>query len=274
MARKAKEEVKPHYSGSQLDTFCMCPESYRQWYIEKNRIPPTVYMARGTGMHEGAAMNSRQKMETFRDLPAKDIIDAGIAEFEAATKDGIMLTPEEASRGPDAVIGETKDDLRAILDCHAKEQAPSYQPIMVEQTVRIELPNSPRDLLGVVDLATENEVVDYKTAKRSKSQKDADTSVPLTIYAVAFMVVTGSAPEFVSLDSVIQTAKATKRQKVISTRDENDFRALANRINAVDHAIRSGSFPPALPGSWKCSPKYCGYYRTCPFVNGSRDQGD
>jgi hypothetical protein len=272
--RKSKTESKPHFSASQLDSYCMCPESYRQWYLEKNRIPPTVHMARGTGMHGGAAFNLRQKIESGVDLPRKEIIDAGIAEYEGATKDGLMLTREEAGRGHQVVIAEVKDDLVAILDCHAKTQAPEYQPVMVEQAVRVELPKAPRDLLAVLDVATATEVADFKTAKRSKSQGDVDSSLQLTVYSIAFHVVQGHAPETVALDTIVQGKKETKRQKLVGTRDEADYLALVNRINAVQHAIDAGSFPPTVPGSWKCSEKYCGYYRSCPFVNGSRSQGD
>lgn len=268
-------ERKKHFSASQLDHYCLCPESYRQWYEERNRIPPTVHMARGLGMHGGAEVNMRQKIDSHRDLPRQDIIDAGIAEYEAQTKDGISLTSEEASRGPSAVINEVKEDLRAILDCHAKYQAPDYQPLFVEETVRIELPKAPRDLLAVIDIGTAVEVTDFKTAKRSKSQADVDSSIQLTLYTAAYIVLVGYAPTTVSLDTIVQGKKETKRQKLTSTRDDADFIALTNRINAVQKAIDAGSFPPAMPGSWKCSEKYCGYYRTCPFVNGQRaSQGD
>ena len=265
---------RPHFSASQLDSYCRCPEAYRQWYLEKNRIPPNVYMARGTGMHGGAAGNFRQKLETYRDLPAKEIIEIGVQEYEAATRDGITLTAEEADRGPSVVIAEVKDDLVAILDCHAKTQAPDYQPVMVEQCVRLSLPESPRDLLAVIDVATSDEVADFKTAKRSKSEQEVRSSIQLTIYAAAYHAIEGKPPATVALDTIVQTKTATKRQKLTDTRDAGDFLALANRINAIQHAIDAGSFPPALPGSWQCSDKYCGYYRTCPFVNGSRSQGD
>lgn len=269
------EERKPHYSASQIDMYCRCPESYRRRYEEKEIIPPGIGALRGKGMHGGAAVNMRQKIESRRDLPAREIIDAGIAAYEAEAKGGVMLTAEEAATGVDSLLASTKDDLVAILDVHAKQQAPAYQPIFVEHLVRLELPAAPRDLLGVIDIGTAEGVVDFKTAKRSKSQSDADGSIQLTIYAALYAAETGRQADFVSLDSIIQTKKETKRQVLLSDRDEADFRALANRINAVQKGIDAGSFPPAAPGSWNCSEKWCGYYRTCPFVNAGRgSQGD
>ena len=268
------QESRAHFSASQLDLYCRCPESYRRRYICGDVILPTVYQVRGTSMHDGAAVNLRQKIDTHRDLPRKQIIEAGIATYEAETRNGVSLTVEEASRGVGVVLAEVKDDLAAILDCHAREQAPVYQPVMVEQAVRVSLPDAPRDLLAVIDCATETEVVDFKTAKRKKSRADIESSIQLTIYAAAYHAVQGEPPQTVALDTVVQSKTKTERQKLVDVRTPRDLEALAARINAVQHAITVGSFPPAMPGSWYCSDKYCGYYRTCPFVNGSRSQGD
>lgn len=275
MPKPAKTD-RQHFSASQLDMYCRCPEAYRRRYMEKDIIPPSAGQARGKGMHVGAAENMRQKLQTGRDLKPAEIVEIGMCAFGDEIKGGLTLSAAEASRGAEAVLTDVKHDLREILDVHAREQAPDYMPTMVEQLVRVPLPNAPRDLLGVLDLATtKNEVVDFKTAKRSKSQSDVDASVQLTVYAVCHQVETGRPAAFVSLDTVVQLAKSTKRQKLIGTRDQHDFDALANRINAVQHAIDAGSFPPAAPGSWNCSDKWCGYYRTCPFVNSFRaSQGD
>lgn len=271
----ADEPRKPHFSASQLDMYCRCPEAYRRRYEEKDIIPPGIAALRGTGMHRGAAHNMRQKIESHRDLPAHEIIDVGVAAFAAEAKGGIILTADEASAGVPALLAATTDDLVAILDVHAKAQAPAYQPIMVEQLVRLDLPAAPRDLLGVIDVATDTGVVDFKTAKRSKSQADLDGSIQLTIYAALYAAEIGRPADFVALDTIVQTKKETKRQLLLGERDEADFRALANRINAVQKGIDAGSFPPAAPGSWNCSAKWCGYHATCPFVNAGRgSQGD
>lgn len=267
--------TKAHFSATQLSLIATCPEAFRRRYIERERMPSGLAAARGKGLHGGAAHNFRQKIQSGIDLRVNDIIDSGIAAFDEEIKDGVLLAPDEAGRGADLVAGETRDDLRAMLDCHAKSQAPAYQPLFVEHKVLIELPNAPRDLMGVLDVATADAVIDFKTAKRSKPKDEADTSVQLTIYAACFRQETGKSPSFVALDSVIQTAKETKRQLLVSKRDEADFRALAHRINAVQQQIDAGSFPPAPAGSWQCSARYCYFHSTCRFVNpGRHSQGD
>lgn len=265
------ETRKPHLSASQLESYCRCPEAYRRRYLDGDIIPPGIAMLKGTGFHAGAKANFSQKIETHRDLPAEDIVAAAVADFETQTKGSVSFTDDEIGRGVQNVIGEATDDLSAMARAHAEQQAPDYQPRMVEQSIRIELPNAPRDLLAIIDLADDyNRIVDFKTAGKSKSQSDADTSVQLTVYAAAFEHETGESPSEVRLDTIVRTTKATKRQVLSSSRDGNDFSALARRMNVVTSAIAAGSFPPATPGAWWCGPKWCGYFHTCPYVNSER----
>ncbi len=262
---------KLHLSPTQLEMYCRCPEQYRRRYLEREIIPPGIASLKGTGFHRGAAVNMRQKLESGVDLPASEIVEAAVSVFEIEVHGGVSFSQEEVSRGSTAVIDEATDDLRELVDCHAKAQAPEYQPVFVEEKVRIELPNAPRDVLGIIDLAdTKRRVTDFKTASKKKSQSDADDSVQLSVYAAAYQVKTGEPPAEVRLDSVVQTKTKTERQVLTSERGPADFTALANRINAVTKGIQAGVFTPATPGAWWCGPKWCGYWNTCPFVNSHR----
>ena len=266
-----REQKKPHLSATQLEMYCRCPESYRRRYLEGEVIPPGIALLKGSGFHKGAEVNMRQKIETHRDLPVSDVVDASVAAFEEATAGEYILSEEEESRGATVVVADAKDDLAAMATVHATDQAPDYQPVAVEKRVLIELPEAPRDLLGIIDLVDDQDrVVDFKTAGRKKSQGEADVSTQLTVYAAAFTREHGAPPAELRLDCVVQTKRTTSRQVVATTRDSDDFSALAARINAVTQAIAAGSFPPALPGTWWCSDRFCGYWRTCPFVNAKR----
>lgn len=262
---------KPHLSPSQLDMYCRCGEAYRRRYIEGDKIPPAIAMLKGTGVHAGAKVNMQQKIASHVDLPAKDIIDAAVAAFDAETHGGYSLLPEEAAMGAAKVIGEAQDAVATLAEVHAKHQAPDYQPVLVEELIRIELPG-PRDLLGIIDLADDQKrVIDFKTGAKSKTQADVDNSVQLTTYAVAYHAKFGEPPAEVRLDTAVQTKTKAYRDVKSSTRDVADINALGNRINAVEAAIAAGIFTPAAPGSWNCSPKWCGYFNAgCPYVNSER----
>lgn len=262
---------KPHLSASQLEMYCKCPEAYRRRYIEREIIPPGMAILKGSAFHRGVETNMRQKIESHSDLPASDMVDAAVAALDEAARGNFLLSADEESRGESIVIGEAIDDTSAMVKVHAEKQAPDYQPVLVEETVRIELPKAPRDLLGIIDLADDRgRVTDFKTAGKKKSQADADDSVQLTVYAAAYQRRFGQAPAEVRLDAIVRTKTKTERQIVSSDRSMHDFSALANRLNVVSSSIDAGSFPPATPGAWWCGPKWCGYWASCPFVNSQR----
>lgn len=258
------DSIKPHLSASQLETYWRCPQQYYRRYICGEIIPPGIAMLTGTGYHRGIEANMRQKIETHRDLPAKEIADIAVAAFETAAAGGYTLTPDESP----AAIGEAKDDVATMAVFHATEQAPDYQPIQVEAAKRLVLPNASRDLVGIIDLVdNQGRIVDFKSANRRKSQQEADASTQLSVYAAAYHVETGELPAEVRLDVVVKN-KSPVRQVLVSSRTERDFEVLCNRINVTLDAIEKGAFPPCSPDSYVCSRRFCGYSFNCPYFSG------
>lgn len=258
----ASGDQKPYLSPSQIETYLRCGEAYRRRYVEGERIPPGIVAVQGTGVHAGAEVNFRQKILTGSDLPVRDIIDASVDGFDRQLKEGWTVDPE----GPS--VGDARDQLASLATVLAKEVCPEYQPTHVEQTVRIELPGA-YDMLGVVDLAADGKVIDFKTTAKTMSQSQVDKSPQITFYAAAHRILTGSIAEEVVIENLVKTKKP-KRVRIASTRDKRDFAALAARINAVSAGIQAGVFVPAEQGSWMCSQRWCGYYESCPYVNATK----
>jgi hypothetical protein len=247
--------------------FWRCPEQYRRRYIEQEVVPPGIAMLTGSAVHAGIEHNFERKIETREDLPARQIVEASVAAFRERVKAGYSLTEEEDAVGRTKVLGEAVDQTAALAGLHATEQAPEYQPTEVEHTTRIVFPAAPVDLLAITDLRDDaGRVTDFKTAKRSPPAADVERSVQLTIYAAAYWVDHGRPPSSVRLDTLVKTKKP-KRQLLTSRREEGHIAVLVRRINATLAAIQAGSFTPCPPDAWQCSDKWCGYFRTCPYVN-------
>lgn len=275
--------MRSNISASALETFWRCGEAYRRRYVEREIIPPGFALMIGSSLHKGAEENFRQKIETHEDLPVDDIVEAAVAEFQSRTTGGdFVLTSEEESIGARKVIGAYTDLVADMADIHARVQAPDYQPIAVEVSTLIELPNASRDLLTVTDLRDDQgRVVDFKTALRKKSRSEVETSTALTAYAAAYRVDFGRDPSSVRLDTVLKPRLSTSsssstrkrkttrdsdhRQVLEATRGEPHYLVLAERIDATVRAIEAGIFTPTSPTAWQCSQKWCGYARTCPF---------
>lgn len=267
MTATLEAPVKPHVSNSQIELAGLCPEAYFRRYIENERHPPTLSMAKGTAVHGGAQENFRQKIESHRDLKAGDIVAAAVETFDLQLKgDGVTLAVDETARGRAIVVGEARDAIADMAEVHAKQQAPDYQPIAVEESIRIELPG-PRDLLAVIDLRdTEGRVVDFKTSKRKKNKDEAEKSTQLTLYAAATQALTGQLPSAVRLDVVVQTTKKTDRQILDAVRNASHIEAMAHRINALEATIAAGVFMPTTRGNWKCADKWCEFFQTCRYI--------
>jgi hypothetical protein len=153
-----------------------------------------------------------------------------------------------------------------LAGLYAEEVAPIYQPAFVEESYRIVIEKSPYDLLAIMDLADENgSVVDLKTAGKSKTQKEVDTSEQLTFYALVYKAKTKKLPDRVVLETLVDT-KVPKRQPLVSVRDDQDLKVLVARVNTMIDGLGKGVFVPAQPTSWQCGPRWCGYYPTCKYV--------
>ncbi len=221
-------------------------------------------MARGTGVHTASQVNFEQKIESREDLPAKELVEIAVTDFESEVAGGITLDVDDAA-GCDTVIGYAKDEVRDATEFYANHVAPLYQPIFVEKEIVIELPGE-RDLLMVLDVGTKNGFMDLKTAKKTKNQDDADNSLQLTAYAVGYLHDQGEWPGSIHLETIVCTTKQVKRQVLETTRDDDDIATLSFRIDAFTKAIAAGNFIPAPAGAWWCSPKWCGYWNICPAV--------
>jgi hypothetical protein len=278
----SEQPKKPHRSPSQLTSYFSCGEAYRRRYIEKERLPFGMSALIGSGMHKGAEVNFRQKLESHADLPVKEIVDAAVVGFEERLdKDGVALSKDEKSMGQDVAVGLAKDTVRHYAAAFATMQAPHYQPVAVEQPFRIPVNRGTHDIVGVIDLTAVvddlpgQRVRDFKTKRRKPSALDEADSLQLSCYDAGHRVLFGFAPADVGLDVLVFSETKTKgvgvsRHEMVGDRDERDFQVLANVLNAVDHGIKSGTFLPNGRGTWKCSERWCEYYPTCPYVNSQK----
>jgi DNA helicase-2/ATP-dependent DNA helicase PcrA len=97
------------------------------------------------------------------------------------------------------------------------------------------------------------ELIDYKTGK-PRSQKDADGSLQLSVYALAAQEELKLKPRRLTFYCL------SNNQTVHTARTESDLRAVKTRVSSVADQIRQNHFPPT-PG-FTC--KFCDYRPICP----------
>ena len=267
---------KPYLSVTQLEMAGMCMERYRRRYVEGQKLPPGIALVRGGAVHIAAEANMKQKISTGTDLKPGEVVEIADAAFDSRIAEGgLALNPDEASRGIKVVTGEARDTVARMARLHALTQAPEYTPKVVEETIRVNLPASSRDLLCVIDLVDDrNRIVDFKSTTKSPRPQDAAQSIQLSAYHLAWAVKSGQPPAELRMDFLVDSGTSQRRQVLHTTRTPDHINALAARFSAVNKSIEAGTFPPAAIGTWWCSPKWCGYWSTCPFVRGQSTQND
>jgi hypothetical protein len=125
-------------------------------------------------------------------------------------------------------------------------------------------------LQGTIDVLTRDHwLPDLKTADKSKNPEEADTSLQLTFYAGLVAHQTGKWPAKVSLEVLVNNQEP-KWQSLPTRRGPADWLNLLARIQLMLAQIRAGLFPPCDPGSWGCSPNWCGYFGTCKYSSHRR----
>lgn len=256
--------------GSNLNMAFRCMEQLRRRVFEGDIIPPAALAIAGTGTHKSVAVNMEHKKETGDLLSEHVCADAardGVnKEWEIR---GATLTEEQQSAGVVTTRGQMVDRAVRLARLHRTQLAPHLMPERVEYEWGIRLPDPISfDLVGTLDLQEASGCVrDTKTTSSSPAKGTADCSLQLTIYALARKALDGAGPVIsVALDHLVDLKKAPKAVTQTSTRNTADFEGLLRRIEVVDRSISAGVFLPANPSDWWCSPRWCGYYSTCPYV--------
>jgi hypothetical protein len=262
------DDAKPHLSVTQLSLLTKCGVAYSRRYIDRDRTPGQFRQLRGRSVHKAAEINFRQKVETARDLPEKEMVEIAVETLKQEVQSGVSLDAEEGAAGFNAALRRSVDLTADLAAAHRSLQAPHYRPDREpERTIRIELPG-PRDFVGVLDVGTAAiPVVDLKNGKKSRTQIEVDRDLQMTGYAALSLQETGEIPKRLVVDQLITGADSISRKAIETTRDESDIIILGNIIDAANRAIDTGSFLPSIPGrDWWCSPTWCEYWSTCPFV--------
>ena len=279
-------ETKPHLSWTQLSMLTRCGEQYNQRYINKRRCPPGIALIVGGAVHKPVEADLQNKIDYGELLPDEQIPDLARDAFESRWNSAgeILLSEEEATAGGVKARGAAIDLSISLASLHHSEIAPGLFPSHVERKFVLNVANFPYDLLGYIDVQESRQgphyafpnplditVRDTKTAGKSPSQNDVDTSGQLTLYAMAVRQLDGVAPDAVWFDSLVKT-KTPKAVSMSSTRTDEDFRGFLLRMERACEAIQKGVFLPADPSEWICSPRWCGYYDGCPFGRRKRVQ--
>jgi DNA helicase-2/ATP-dependent DNA helicase PcrA len=242
-ASTAKPEEKLQLSSSAIETFDTCPQKFMFSHYLKIPTGPQPALTFGNIMHQCA----RRYFELRRQGAVK--FEQIRAHFEEIWKSaGFEDDYQEL-----AYKKEGLEQLRVFVSRH---ESVTTLPLAAEAHFSLDWGDV--ILEGRIDqinpLPDQSvELVDYKTG-RPPSQKDADKSLQLSVYALAARDQMHLNPTKLTFYSL------TNNEPVRTVRTPKGLELVVSEIRAVADQIRRQLFPPK-PG-FAC--KYCDYVLICP----------
>lgn len=262
---------KPFYHNWELNSFELCAYALYLRKIEKRQGLGNLFSCRGVGSHFSRELNLKQKIKTKRDLDLNVLQDAA-RDFvfkQVMTGRVDMKSEELTGMSKKAAAAKIIDSTVKLVKADRQFLLPQIQPREVEIHTRINLPQWPFGLDSRLDCITIQDIIrDCKTSIRQWTQEKADSEYQPSIYTLQYRAKTGKDPVDFIYDC-LQYLKRGPRAYTLSTkRTEAQIIAVLNRIEIMHRQIQAGLFPPQHKSHWKCSARWCRYYRAdCKYVS-------
>jgi DNA helicase-2/ATP-dependent DNA helicase PcrA len=266
----------PALSATGIETYRTCPLKFKLQNVLRIRTEPQGMLTFGAVMHETVrnylrlrqlGMPSFEEVERYYRLAWKDTGFEDDYHSERMKRGGLeqlrkFVALHNARPAPDHLATEQAFSFEVhgvkvqgrIDQIHALNHgAPSSNGSPAAAGPERELIPQPPGSQAPAPAGPEVELIDYKTG-RPKTQKDADTSLQLSVYALA-------ARQALDLRPVRLTFyNLSNNEAVTSFRTVKDLEDVMAEIHDVAEAIREERFEPA-PG-FAC--RRCDYQPICP----------
>ena len=247
-----------HLSYSSISTYQMCPRSWRLHYIDKVPTLTAAALVFGSAFHNCIEAylkggGSPEELWPHRWNAQIEQNNADNIEWADETPESLfnlglsMLTAKEVIEPLSTIRAMVSDDGPAI-----------------ERYITLSVPGVPIPVVGYIDIITEDGVPgDFKTSSRRWSDsRGADEMQPVFYLAALNQAGYDRNPERHFRYYVFTKTRKPELQIIETTRTAGELLWLLDMIRSVWESIDAGAFP-MNPGSWKCSPKWCGYWSVC-----------
>lgn len=264
---------KPLYRTTELNTFEWCHYAYYLEHIEKSKGMGNFYTCQGSACHVGRKVNLRQKIKSQRDMPLPQVLDAARDEVVRQFSDDFIDrdTPELSGLPKSIAAGKLIDRVVAICQRDYTYFQRHLMPIVVERRRVISLADWPFDISVIFDsIDNMGFINDLKTSQRKWSQARADKEYQPGLYWLAYRAEARTNPKGFKYQilTISEQGNSVRPYIIITHRTDKQIRVVLERVRAMHESIKSGVFPPTHQSNWKCSPRWCRFYRQCKYTDG------
>lgn len=168
-------------SPSSVARLLKCPELFRLRDVIGREERPNHNMIRGGALHAAAEENWRYKIAHGDDMPPIDWEAAYLDHFSDKVKRAGGYGQIHWKGKPSAL----RDEAIPAIRCYASNIAPSVHPVATERPFSVWVPGVPVPVCGVIDVVTEEGVLDTKFGKQRSKVIKPDWRIAAHIYARA-----------------------------------------------------------------------------------------
>lgn len=242
--REVRDDEYP-ISPSATKRLKRCPKQFELRYLtDKDQTKPAgKYADVGSAVHEA-----------IEHVLNKDSLDSLV---ETPNQMQQSITSEYRNRVPDKYDEETIDG--GVVACQTAsrylctQEVSDFRGIEAEFQFALKRPDIDSAFRGIMDVATENEIWDWKTGK---TVKEEDEKIQGMLYAMGYFQEFGVVPDRVRF---VYLHEEMQRERIFEPSDSNWQQAL-NPVRDVVQAKETGEFP-ADPDSSSCF--FCGWEGHC-----------
>lgn len=253
-----------YLSASRLTLFQRCAEHWRRRYLEEERLPLTIPAHIGRAVRETVLLSLQHRRDTGLPMPPEQLRDAAIDAYARSLKNGVYVAPEDLSSAR-AALADGRDTVIALTGLFRRELSPLLRPADVDCRVQLDL-GLPLPVLVTLDCITpEGDLHQTATASRRWSMERLHGSPDHALRREAARL-HGSPPAAKLIVNVLVASKTPVLQVLEAPRSPEELTVVIRRFRLMLASVAAGIFPPAAPENWLCSPRWCGYFYSCPHV--------
>lgn len=267
---------------SMLNMIAKCPAQFENRYVKGIIIPPGVAARKGSSVHKGAEHNYRHVIEKNVPAPLDEVQDATRDEFMSLVKnEGVWLADDEVSE-KQTILAASMDEAVASSRFYHEHFAPLDKEIaIVEQRLYADI-GCGIPISGKPDVVADGRIPDLKTAGKRWVVGREELELQPTMYRILCRE-NGLGELPFEYRILVNMKNAPKSGNAIwdkecgvcgeirpAERTTDHEYALIARIANVKAMLDAGTFPPAYSDTWWCNPKWCGYFKMCPYTKGRK----
>lgn len=255
-------------SFTQIETYLKCQRQYYLRYIAHIESRFSLTMNLGSAMHTGLEIMHKGLIADTRERTQGNIfqhMDSGLRALRSAVD--MILRHESIEPTMRAPIDKQGKCLEELLKLWTRDFIPELDIVGAEEKFYCMIGDTPMNIR--IDLRRKNRISDFKLSKKDKSERDADNSLQLAIYAMTTELDDTSfiTLRFPAQDKLHRWEPSIK--EVVSVKKAGDKNWAIEVVRAITKSLsskvdsRSEYYPPCNPSDWLCSPEYCDSWEHC-----------